>query len=265
VAFIEIRHKKIHLLTLPCAQKEKPIVIFLHGLLIGSSAGWYFHIATEVKKYCHVALFDFPGHGLSEKTKSGYQSQELILDLEQLIPYLIEYFDAPQAQIYLIGHSYGAWVSLNYALQHHHAIKALGLIELPLPPTLDRLSLDPQNPLSLIDALPKEILDLLKQGKRVASKLIETLKFLLLESELLEALSTEKDISDLSLQALDLPVLLIYAQQSPCQSAVNRLLQNLKSVTYHLISGGHFILNEHPQVIASLIVDFIVSIENHQE
>lgn len=105
-------------------------VVMLHGLLVGSSASWYFTSAPLLAQKHRLLLYDLRGHGRSAHAPSGYATRALARDLEALLAELG--WNAPVA---LVGHSYGAVVALRYALAHPGRVSKLVLVEAPLPPT----------------------------------------------------------------------------------------------------------------------------------
>jgi pimeloyl-ACP methyl ester carboxylesterase len=285
VSLIDINGKKLHILTIKGNQADLPIALFLHGLLIGSSAGWYVHIASKLQKFCHVILLDFPGHGLSEKTKTGYDSESLMMDVQGVMDFAKATFMTQDNQksitpsFYLIGHSYGAWVALKSAMRWPRSIKGIVLVELPLPPTLSDLPIQATSAESLLASLPLEVQDTLVKGKRQGIKRFEALSFLLIESSLLKDLAQERDLDDQALSQLPFHKLVIYAKSSACIVALPRL-QRLFTQTplasgsenrfekgfehgFEVVEGGHFILNENASIIETLIHAFIQKIESN--
>src|SRR5262249_25639953 len=89
---------------------ERPSVVMLHGLLIGSLASWYFTAAPALAERRRVLLYDLRGHGRSERTADGYDVATMASDLAELAAP----FDA--RPIDLVGHSFGALVALRFAL-----------------------------------------------------------------------------------------------------------------------------------------------------
>ncbi len=294
MSLVEINGKQLHILTIKGNRPDLPVALFLHGLLIGSSAGWYLGIASKLQDFCHVILLDFPGHGLSEKTKNGYDSESLILDVSSVLSLARQSLHLTESinQTYLIGHSYGAWIALKYASRFPDQIKGIVLVELPLPPKLSDLPIQATDAASILSSLPIEIQQTLLKGKRQGIKLFESLSFLLMQSSLLSDLALETDLEDHVLSQLPFHKLVIYAKSSTCIVALPRLQQLFTcqdldtqfdtqfktqfdtqfdtqfktqfKTQFEVVEGGHFILNENAMMIEALIRLFIQSLEgNH--
>src|SRR5512147_3219033 len=101
----------------------------LHGLIVGSLAGWYFGPAGRLAQRHRVLLHDLRGHGRSDRTASGYDTHTLAGDLEALLDL------AGDGPVTLVGHSYGALVALRFALRWPERVARLALVEAPLPPS----------------------------------------------------------------------------------------------------------------------------------
>ncbi len=95
-------------------------IIFLHGTWQDSSQ-W-----SEVLGYLgddyHCFALDLLGCGESERPKIGYS---IAVQVEYLREYLAR---LNLHQVYIVGHSLGAWVAVSYALQHPEQVKGLVLL-----------------------------------------------------------------------------------------------------------------------------------------
>lgn len=95
-------------------------IVFLHGTWQDSSQ-W-----SEVLDYLgdnyHCFAPDLLGCGESERPKIGYS---IAVQVEYLREYLAR---LNLHQVYVVGHSLGAWVAVSYALQHPEQVKGLVLL-----------------------------------------------------------------------------------------------------------------------------------------
>ena len=95
-------------------------IIFLHGTWQDSSQ-W-----SEVLDYLgddyHCFALDLLGCGESEQPQIGYS---IAVQVEYLREYLAR---LNLHQVYVVGHSLGAWVAVSYALQHPEQVKGLVLL-----------------------------------------------------------------------------------------------------------------------------------------
>jgi len=108
------------------------VVIFLHGTWQDSSQ--WSGILSYLGENYHCFALDLLGCGESEHPKIGYS---IALQVEYLREYLARF---NLHQVYLVGHSLGAWLAVSYALQHPEQIKGLILLspEGVQPPELGR-------------------------------------------------------------------------------------------------------------------------------
>lgn len=100
-------------------RSDQPMVVFLHGCWQDSSQ-WLPALEKLGQRY-HCLAPDFLGFGDSERPKIHY-----CIDLE--VRCLAEYLQSLNAEnIYLVGHSLGAWIGATYALQNPDKVKGLVL------------------------------------------------------------------------------------------------------------------------------------------
>src|SRR5260221_11256843 len=81
-------------------------VVFVHGLVMDNLASWYFSVACATAAFADVLLYDLRGHGRSERPKSGYGVDDMVLDLAGLLDATVG-----QAPVHLVGNSLGALLS----------------------------------------------------------------------------------------------------------------------------------------------------------
>src|SRR4051812_43114240 len=96
--FTTARDTRFHMMELASGRTGEPVVM-LHGLFTGSLASWYLTAAPAIAARRRVRLFDWRGHGLSERTRTGYSASAMADDLDALTA------DLPPFTI--VGHSYG--------------------------------------------------------------------------------------------------------------------------------------------------------------
>lgn len=105
---------------------EKPAVVFLHGITEHGLAWTRFPI--YIQPSYDVVLMDLRGHGLSDKSKSGYRAEQMAEDVYWVIKNL------HLIQPVVIGHSMGASVATAFAAMYHELVGGLVLED---PPWLD--------------------------------------------------------------------------------------------------------------------------------
>lgn len=112
-SFLSNKKQTIHgyLYYYPQVVKQKELVIFLHGIGAGHTAYTSEINALALEGY-HVLAFDYTGCVLSE----GKSIRNLLQPLVDL-KYALKFIDSDESlkdlDIFLVGHSWGAFVSLN--------------------------------------------------------------------------------------------------------------------------------------------------------
>ena len=74
MVYVRARGTRFHVVELG-ADTGLPPVVMLHGLFTGSAASWYFTAAPAIARFRAVRLIDWRGHGLSERTATGYATE----------------------------------------------------------------------------------------------------------------------------------------------------------------------------------------------
>jgi pimeloyl-ACP methyl ester carboxylesterase len=230
-------------------------VVMLHGLLIGSLASWYFTTGPVLARTHRVMMFDFRGHGRSERVPNGYDVATLADDLAEVTSELLDPFD-------LVGHSWGGLVALKFATVHPERVRRLVVVEAPLPPSsaleiTSFLTPDGGLPARLIDALPAPLREQLASGRRQAERLLRSLEYLVLESTLVEDVRAEPDPSDAVLSAIPCPTLCVYGDRSACAPAGARLARVLPDARLLKLRGGHYLHLDAGPALTSAIVEFL--------
>jgi len=99
----------------------KGLPLFLiHGIGAARDA-WRFMI-PELSKHFTVISYDLRGHGISPKSFTEFDLQDLVLDLENLREHL------GFEKAIFVGHSLGGMIAPSYALKYPAHVIALGLL-----------------------------------------------------------------------------------------------------------------------------------------
>lgn len=103
-----------------------PDLVMLHGLS-GNLAVWHLRIVPLLQERFRVTTYDLRGHGYSSVPPTGYTTRNMAQDLAALMDVLhIREAD-------LLGHSYGADVTLHFALLFPDRVRTLTLLEPGIP------------------------------------------------------------------------------------------------------------------------------------
>lgn len=248
-------------------------IVCLHSSL-GSSRQWCGLMAKMQDSY-RITASDLYGYGDSPSW-AEIQGFTLNDDVDLLAPVL----DSMTGPIHLVGHSYGAAVSLKIAQRYAQKISSLTVYE-PVAFTTLFASADTQTVAHAIIRFKNEILQDYQQGRADSA----TRKFINYWSGLgaweklsiqqqaamsakiatvitnFEAIFAERNILS-SLADLDIPTLCLYGEYSPGSTlAISRLLgETLPNITLKAMPGmGHMGPITHSEAINDQIEGFIKS------
>ncbi|WP_072016342.1 alpha/beta fold hydrolase [Neosynechococcus sphagnicola] len=100
-------------------------IFLIHGL--GANlAFWYPNVASLLSQNYRVISYDLRGHGNSSMPLNGYTVSHMVKDLHALSKYL------GSANAHFVGHSFGAKVALQYAIDFPSNIRSLILADVHL-------------------------------------------------------------------------------------------------------------------------------------
>lgn len=101
---------------------EGPNVVMVHGIT-GNLAIWHLEIVPALEPEYRITTYDLRGHGYSDVPPTGYTTADHATDLKNLLDTLgIE-------RAHVIGHSFGADVSLHFTVLFPERVNRLVLVE----------------------------------------------------------------------------------------------------------------------------------------
>lgn len=100
-------------------------IVFLHGLLASSS--YWDQMAPLLSSKHELLLLDLFGFGESPKPRIEYTVDQHIAKINEVVNLAI-----PKKAFTLVGHSMGALLALNFAIQHPQNVRKLILINAPM-------------------------------------------------------------------------------------------------------------------------------------
>ncbi|WP_179884810.1 alpha/beta fold hydrolase [Bacillus sp. AFS015802] len=109
--------------TYEIGDQHLPTLVCLHGMTGDSNS--FIELAGYLRNDFHLILLDLPGHGETEPLESD--EDYLFSSLAKRIMGVITKFTTEP--VYVLGHSWGADLSLHIAKQYPHQIKGLILID----------------------------------------------------------------------------------------------------------------------------------------
>lgn len=126
------KHGKLNFVTVPCPEPSAPPLLMLHGVTRRWQTFQPLFASLAVRR--KIVALDFPGHGKSSESESGY----LVTDYaEDAIEFASRNFDAP---FMLYGHSLGAMVAAQVAAELGDQVVGVVLEDPPLHTMGDRLA-----------------------------------------------------------------------------------------------------------------------------
>ena len=105
---------------------DGPDVVMVHGIT-GNLAVWHLQLVPALSDRFRVLTYDLRGHGYSGTPPSGYTPDDMADDLLGLLDALE--LERPA----LVGHSYGADITLYFAARHPDRVSQVVAIEPALP------------------------------------------------------------------------------------------------------------------------------------
>jgi pimeloyl-ACP methyl ester carboxylesterase len=235
-----------------------PVVAFVHGLVLDDLASFYYTIAGPVAAAgARVVLYDLRGHGLSERTSTGYTAADSVADLFAVLDALG--CDQP---VYLVSNSFGGLVSLQAALARPDRIAGMVLIEAYGPAEHRGLWAE-----DLLNTLNKNALTLEYErhpdqyralGWRRPARQAATAGALLNGTSLLRDLAAAEPISAARLSALACPVLAVYGEQSDVAHNGRILARAVPGCVLHLVPGvAHTVLSEASPALLEVMLPWL--------
>jgi pimeloyl-ACP methyl ester carboxylesterase len=233
-----------------------PAIVLVHGL--GSRAEHWLPTARLLARRHRVVLVDLPGHGLSEMPEPltlehAAQALDLALASEAPVPCI------------LVGHSVGGLVAATEALDHPERVRGLVLIETALKPQIvgaERAA--------LLEALGRDYAGIVRSvyesfGRDSAQGAALYDEVAKLDPAMVKPWIRLALTSDLSgrAKAFTVPMLVVLAARSwpagePWSTTAAALgyagVPRLHSA--RIDDAGHFVMLDHPDVLARLIEGF---------
>lgn len=240
-----------HLSLSACVLGTGPGVVLLHGWGQASMASFYFSLGMPLSQHGRrVVMYDQRGHGDSGWYDRGYDLYTQSKDLEKVI----EHFGADEdGRMDVVGHSMGALIALEYALQCPDSVRTLVLIDAPMPACkLVAPSLVAWREYA-VSAPPS-------QGRR-HQRQRERLNYLIMSSSLIADIEGMHAVEGERLKALNIPVLLIYGETSPCRDVAGELLLHLPQAELVSLPCGHYIPEEAPEALRDVLVNYLCYVD----
>ncbi|MFG2617243.1 alpha/beta fold hydrolase [Streptomyces sp. NPDC048507] len=257
MAFVPVDSVRFHVQRLPAtagaAAPDRPVVVFLHGLVVDNLSSFYCPLALPVARAGHEAvLYDLRGHGRTGRPVTGYDSGTAVRDLFALLGAL----GLGRRRVHLVGNSYGGTLAVHAALARPDRVTGLTLLEPPLSGAwlenmVDTLS---AAALSLEDSpVPQELLGL---RLRKAANLTAIADGLLNRTTLIDDIAAGRTFTPADYAALACPVLIVCGEHSELVPGAAELARHAPRVSaVEILPGlGHDVLKESSGALRAAVL-----------
>lgn len=272
----------------------RPTVVFVHGITLDNHTSFYITLAPAVAKRASVVLYDLRGHGLSEQPRDGYSGADMADDLAALVDALA----LPERQVVVVGHSFGGYVALRYALRHPERVRGLVLLDgqtgvreigeqiaaalalegsaraakvkefygawLTLHAARSQVDLE-QLDLDALDADGKataQFVARLARQRRRPSQMVRTAERLCNDTEFAREVAATPPIADDELARIACPVLALYGETSYIRAEGERVARLLPRCRLVIVPGcAHGILFHATDFVRDALVAWIAGLD----
>ncbi len=255
---VNVRGVRLHVQRLGVARAGTPPVIFLHGLVMDNLSSWYFSVAHAVSRLGEAVLYDLRGHGLSERSPSGYGVADHVADLDALFSVLA--IDRPAI---LVGNSFGGLLALAFAVAHPERTAGIVLVDGHLGD--DGFAAEMAATLSLEgDARDRRIAEsfaawLGRHSERKRNRLADHARALVGETTLVADMGATTPLGQAELATISAPVLALYGERSDLRARGESALAAIPGARVEIVDGcTHSILWEATALVRQRIVEFVI-------
>ncbi|MGJ0157392.1 alpha/beta fold hydrolase [Streptomyces sp. CH8.1] len=246
MAVVPANSLRFHVQRLPAAAgadaPDRPVVVFLHGLVVDNLSSFYCPLAVPVARSGHeVVLYDLRGHGRTERPATGYDSRTAVRDLFALLAAL----GLGHRPVHLVGNSYGGTLALHAALARPGLVSGLTLLEPPLGGAWVENMVDTLSAaaLSLEDSpVPTELRTL---RLRKAANLTAIADALLNRTSLIDDVAASRPFTPADYARLDCPALIVCGEHSELVPGARELARHAPRCELRILPDlGHDVLKE---------------------
>jgi len=251
-------------------------LVLIHGLT-SCLAQWYVELLPALAREYKVTVYDLRGHGLTEMTPTGYDSQSMAMDLLALLDHL------GIQQPHLVGHSFGGAIALHLALLHPDRVKGIALLDTGLaclrhlrviedwPGWAEHGAALAQFGITLSGFMEidknQDVTDIIKRSlsipvqsgfRKGQTALTPRLQKLLDETSMGSEFREVAGLREENLAKIVTPVLAIYGATSPYERMAEHLSRVLPNCRYELLAeAGHFYAVEEPALVLERLSPFL--------
>jgi len=257
MADVVARGLRLHVQRLGEAAQDRPVVVFLHGLVMDNLSSWYFTVAPEVSRSAAVILYDLRGHGRSERPARGYRLDDHMEDLAALLSAL-----AVERPVVLVGNSFGGLLALAFALARPDRVAGIALVDGHLGEEgfgarmAETLRLEGE-------ARDRRIAQsfgrwLGRHSERKRTRLADNARALVEGTTLVADLEGTPALGAADLARLDVPILALYGERSDLIARAEPLLARAPGLEWVALPGcTHSVLWEATDEVRARLIAFV--------
>jgi len=248
--------------------------------LTGDLSVWYLKFVPELAKSYRVTTYDLRGHGLSERPRTGYNTDVMVEDLKALLDHL------EVERTFLLGHSYGGIVVMAFAAKYPDRVRGAVIYDTGFPflhrlhdydswhgwdtwkKEIEMLGIQRESAVSNPDiVLPKLARLILPFGLRAGKRrFARRMMKLCDETTILQDVRAPCELNEERLLAIAVPVLAVYGATSPVARVGRHLADHLPNCQLVNIEGrDHFFILVEPKQFLTLITEFFDRVVEEQE
>jgi pimeloyl-ACP methyl ester carboxylesterase len=242
---------------------DRPVAVFIHGLVMDNLSSWYFSVATAVAREADVLLYDLRGHGMSERPAHGYSLGDMVADLAAMLDGA-----GVRQPVHLIGNSFGGLVALAFARAFPRRTAGVVLVDGHLG--TDGFGAMMAGTLRLEgEARDRKIADSFKDwlgrhSERKRTRLADNARALIEGTSLVDDMLATPPLCAADLAAITnigrVPVLAIYGEQSDLRASAESLLAGRPGVSLEVLPGcSHSVLWEATALVRDRVMQFVGS------
>ncbi|MCY0959180.1 alpha/beta fold hydrolase [Streptomyces sp. H27-H5] len=256
MSFVRANGLRFHVQRLPADAGSdagrRPVVVFLHGLVVDNLSSFYCPLAVPVARSgFETVLYDLRGHGRTERPAGGYDSATAVRDLVAMLGAL----GLGHRPVHLVGNSYGATLAVHAALARPDVVVGLTLLEPPLAGAWVENMVDTLSAAALSLEDSPVLAELLTLRLRKAANLTAIADDLLNRTSLIDDIAASRVFTPADYARLDCPTLTLCGEHSELLPGGRTLVRHTPRATLTVLPGlGHDVLKESSGVLRETVL-----------